>query len=158
MNDKAPKVVNVDEFRVAGLNVRTNNRDEMDPKTAKLPGLWTQFNAEKIASKIPHQLTSTPIFGVYSNYETDETGHYTVTAGIKVEKMELPQELTTITVVAGNYLVFENKGPIPQVVIATWQHIWSYFETNLYYTRHFKTDFEMYGEDGTFAVYIGIKA
>ncbi|MHA6575455.1 GyrI-like domain-containing protein [Pseudomonas yamanorum] len=76
-----PKTTRVSGFFVSGLAVRTMNCDELNQKTAKTPGLWVQFFSGGIADKTPDRLPDTPIFGVYSTYESDATGSYNVTAG-----------------------------------------------------------------------------
>ena len=155
-NNGEPKLVTVDGFNVAGLCVRTTNNDEFNPVTAKLPGLWQRFFSEDLINKIPNKISNSPILGVYSNYESDADGLYTLTAGVKTtcESSALP--LRSITVLPGNYLVFENKGIMPNIVIETWEDIWRYFESHRNVIRCYKTDFELYLNDEGIAIYIGI--
>ncbi|WP_133140299.1 GyrI-like domain-containing protein [Legionella genomosp. 1] len=134
-------------FIVKGFSVRTNNQDEMNPKSAKLPALWQRFFASELAN-------TTSIFGVYSDYESNEDGLYTVTAGVSQEANT--DNLNTVTVLSGSYLVFEAKGPMPATVINVWKSIWEFFAANHQFQRKFATDFELYLGAEQIAVHIGV--
>ena len=144
-----PRKVYIQPFYVSGLSVRTINREEFDPSTAKLPTLWQQFSTTGLVGA----LSDSPIYGVYSDYETDDTGHYTVTAGIDTS-MQTPPKFTIVKVEGGDYLVFEDQGPMPQTVIDTWKRVWRYFAKETTHRRSFTTDFELYRGADSIAVYI----
>lgn len=133
-----------DSFNVSGISIQTQNKDEFDEKTAKLPKLWQAFYSTNPA-------LNTPVFGVYSNYESDANGLYTVTVGVVSDT-----ELNAIKINAGNYLVFEGKGAMPLAVIEVWKRVWDYFTQDCAHKRCFMTDFEVYNGDEV-AIYIGIK-
>jgi predicted transcriptional regulator YdeE len=141
-------VKKVESFTVSGFSVRTQNKDEFNEKTAKLPSLWQQFYASVLA-------TNAKVYGVYSNYDSDANGFYTVTAG--VESSDASTELSTITMQGGNYLVFHGTGPMPAVVVETWKRVWEFFKTNTEYRRNFISDFEAYSGSDQIAIYIGLK-
>lgn len=143
-----PIVKRIESFTVSGFSVKTQNKDEFNEKTAKIPGLWQQFYTSELAA-------NTAIFGVYSHYDSDASSFYTVTAGVKSSHAQT--ELSAVTVQAGNYLVFEGKGSMPAVVIETWKKIWEFFETNTVYRRNFVSDFEAYDGLDHVAIYIGIE-
>ncbi|MCL9684759.1 GyrI-like domain-containing protein [Legionella maioricensis] len=151
-----PKLIEIDSFTVAGLSVRTINKDEFNPQTAKLPQLWNDFFSTGLAEKIPNRIPQTPVFGVYSNYALDAADFYTVTAGVRVSSEVTDLKLNTITIQTGHYLVFKDKGPMPQVIIKTWERIWTYFESNHQHQRCFGTDFEVYPGSDEIAIHIGI--
>lgn len=144
----SPIVKQVESFIVMGFSVRTQNKDEFNDKTAKLPRLWQQFYTSELAA-------NANIFGVYSDYDSDANGFYTVTAG--TESLDVQTELSSVTIQAGNYLVFECAGLMPAVVVETWKRIWEFFETNTEYRRHFISDFEVYNGPDQVAIYIGLK-
>ena len=144
----SPTVKQVESFIVTGFSVTTQNKDEFNDKTAKLPGLWQQFYTSELAA-------NANIFGVYSNYDSDANGFYTVTAG--VGSSDAQTELSTVTIQAGNYLVFQGTGPMPAVVVETWKRVWEFFETNTEYQRNFISDFEAYNGPDQVAIYIGLK-
>lgn len=103
-----PVLKHVDSFTVTGPTVRTNNSDEFNPETAKLPTLWQQFYSS-------NPTPNTTIFGVYSGYESDANGSYDVTAGTLNNNQGA--ELSVAKINSGNYLVFQGKGAMPQSVM-----------------------------------------
>ena len=149
MSSIPPTLKYVEGFTVMGLRTKTQNSDEFNEKTAKLPGLWQQFYASELA-------INANIFGVYSNYESNVDGLYTVTVGVKTDDEPNTPVFCTINVLPGEYLVFENQGVTPHVVVETWQNVWTYFKSQPKFTRRFKTDFEMYKNGEDIAIYIGI--
>ncbi len=151
-----PKLIETDGFTVCGLSVRTINRDEFNPQTAKLPQLWGDFFSAGLAEQIPNRIPQTPVFGVYSHYASDAADFYTVTAGVRVSSEVMDSKLNTITIQTGNYLVFTDKGAMPQVIIKTWERVWNYFASNHHHQRRFGTDFEAYPSSDEIAIYIGI--
>ena len=143
-----PIVKPVESFNVMGFSVRTQNSDEFNEKTAKLPSLWHRFYTSELAMNVT-------IFGVYSNYDSDANGHYMVTAGVKSSHPQ--SQLSSVTIQAGQYLVFEDTGPMPATVIETWKRVWAFFETNTEYKRNFISDFEAYNGPDHVAIYIGLE-
>lgn len=150
-----PKSVEVQPFAVSGISVRTLNSDEAQPSKAKLPGLWDQFYGQSLAEKIPNKLAKSAVYGVYSAYESDASGQFTVTAGVSVSKAS--PEFDSIAVNGGQYLVFEAKGPMPQVVVDTWAKVWSFFEASNDFERSFTTDFEMHRSSDEVAIHIAVE-
>ena len=140
-----------DAFHVAGLTVRTTNREESDPATARIGALWNRFFAEQTYAATPHRTADARIFSVYSAYESDADGAFDVTAGVAVTGGE-----GGIAVEAGDYLVFEGQGEMPQMVIATWQRIWQYFEAHPDVARRYRSDFEAYEGPDKVAIHIGV--
>jgi predicted transcriptional regulator YdeE len=149
-------LVHLDEFKVVGLNVRTINSAEFNPKTAKLPQLWGQFVSEGIADTVPNRLEKDSIFGVYSDYDSDATGFYSVTAGVMVNPEVSVPNLKIINVQAGDYLVFKGRGKMPQTVVDTWKKVWDYFAENTEYKRSYTTDFEQYQGMDCISIHIGV--
>lgn len=145
MQSIQPLLKHIEGFNVKGVSTRTQNSDEFDEKKAKVPKLWQQFYAADLAA-------NENIFGVYSDYESDANGLYTVTVGIASDEAS-----GFIKVPTGNYLVFQAKGPMPATVIKIWQDIWSYFLQENKYQRTFISDFEAYNGSDEVAIYIGVK-
>ena len=98
--------------------------------------------------------TNANIFGVYSNYDSDANGPYTVTVGVKSSHAQT--QLSSVTIQAGNYLVFQSTGPMPATVVETWQRVWAFFETNSEHRRNFISDFEAYSGSDQVTIYIGL--
>ncbi|WP_423064996.1 GyrI-like domain-containing protein [Enterobacter cloacae] len=61
-----------------------------------------------------------------------------------------------IVIETGEYLVFEARGSMPDAIIDTWSHIWSYFEQHSELCRSFLTDFKAYKSPEEAHIYIGI--
>lgn len=159
MSNNEPVLVQVNEFLVAGPSVRTINDDEFNPSKAKLPKLWDDFFSMDMKNHIPYDIPLSPTYGVYSNYASDASDFYTVTAGVNVNVQNgitTDSALNTVTIQSGNYLVFRDKGVIPEIVIRTWGRIWAYFTDSNAPQRSFATDFEMYLSADEIAIYIGI--
>lgn len=149
-----PRLVQVKPFSVAGISVRTSNRDEGDPDRAKLGIFWGRFFSEEIASKVPNSAPDAPIYGVYSAYESDVNGYYTTTAGVRLQPgTEVKGELTVVEIKGGDYLVFELEGPM----LAAWEKVWSYFEGSSEYVRAYTTDFEEYRGEEQVAIHIAVR-
>ena len=149
MSSIPPTLKYVEGFAVTGLSTKTQNTDEFNEKTAKLPSLWQQFYSSDLAA-------NTNIFEVYSNYESDANGLYTVTVGI-TNSDSTTAGFASVKISAGNYLVFQGAGPMPSTVVETWKQIWDYFDAKSEYQRSFTSDFEAYSGSDKVAIYIGIK-
>lgn len=59
MSSIPPTLKYVEGFTVMGLSTKTQNTDEFNEKTAKLPSLWQQFYSSNLAA-------NANIFEVYS--------------------------------------------------------------------------------------------
>ncbi|WP_248749759.1 GyrI-like domain-containing protein [Pseudomonas sp. MWU15-20650] len=142
-------------IRVSGLQVRTRNEDELQPSSAKIGPMWQRFFSEGLYQKIPGKQPESPVYGVYSGYESDARGLFDVTAG--VASAASARGFESLVIEPGRYLVFEAHGPMPEAIIATWQRVWAYFEQPGVESRAFVTDFEVYKADEEALIYIGIR-
>ena len=147
-----PIINYIDSFAVTGHRVRTQNKDEFNEVTAKLPKLWQQFYQQDL--DLENTDINAKVFGVYSDYESNESGFYNVTVGRSHNSGNT--ELHTVKIHSGNYLVFHGKGPMPQTVIEVWKSIWKYFSEDNPYQRSFVTDFEAYAHGDEVSIYIGV--
>ncbi|MFM9380381.1 GyrI-like domain-containing protein [Pseudomonas sp. UV AK001] len=145
----------VESFMVSGLRVRTTNAAEHKAETAKIGPMWGEFFGRNLAQVIPGKQTESPIYGVYSAYESDASGAFDVTAGVAV--VDPQSGFETIRIESGEYLVFQGQGALPDAVIATWGRIWKHFEANPQIQRRYATDFEAYLGPESVAIYIGIR-
>lgn len=152
-----------------GISVRTTNMDETRYETAKLGGLWQKF----YQTKLEHLNEEANIYGIYHNYERDDTGEFDVVAGWEVgnyqpegsqgeSESDLKDSLVTVTIPAGKYLVFSESGKMPDMVIDAWEKVWTYFsDPSCEYSRSYEVDFEHYVDNnleyGQVDLYIGIK-
>jgi predicted transcriptional regulator YdeE len=143
---------------VAGITVRTTNAAEFNPVTGKIAGLWGRFFSQGLFGSLPGKLADSPVYGVYSGYESDYLGAFDVTAGAAVSGPSDDPELTNLALQAGEYLVFSAAGPMPQTVLQTWGLVWQYFQTHPEVQRQYATDFEAYPGADSVSIHIGIKA
>lgn len=150
------KLKTVEPFTVAGLQVRTRNADEQQVDTAKIGPMWQQFFTEGLFDNVPARQSESFVYGVYSDYESDATGYFNVTAGVQVDATSAGYP--AVSVEGGDYLVFSAKGTMPDCVIQAWGLIWAYFADNPQTLRRFTTDFEVYNAPDSVAIYIGIQS
>jgi predicted transcriptional regulator YdeE len=122
--------------QVAGVAARTSNERERDPSTAVLPDLWARFAASPAPSSGPVR----PVYGVYTEYDSDVDGDYTALIGREGAPTRPAERMVTLP--AGSYLVFTSAGEMPAAVIAGWQEVWAYFERPDAPARAYTADFE----------------
>lgn len=132
------------EIKLVGVSTRTTNSEEASPN-GRLPQLWETYFKANIASQISNS-QSHMIYVLYTDYESDATGAYTVLIGHEVdEDGELSGEnLNRGVIPKSKYLVFSTmKGPVYEVVAQAWGEIWAYFQHSLE-VRAYTGDFELY--------------
>lgn len=146
--------VEVNSFKVTGFVVRTSNADEMNPTTAKIGALWESFY-QNASSQITNE---SKVYGLYTNYESDETGTYEVVACSNTLSTEALANTSEFQIASGKYLKFSGKGEMPQAVIELWGEVWQYFSSNsCNEVRAYTTDFEYYKSNDEIEIYISIK-
>lgn len=151
MNDQK-----IEAFNIIGFSVRTTNKEGQ--AGIDIPALWHKFMSAQAADHIPGKIDDT-LYCVYTDYEKDYTAPYTVILGCRVQAVtQLPEDMTSVTIKAGNYVEFTAKGKIMEgMVYHTWLDIWA---SGL--ERAYQTDFEVYGqkaqdpENAEVPVYIGV--
>ncbi len=148
------KVAMLTPKKIAGISIRTSNAVEIESDKSKLPTLWDNFYTEILNKKID----GFPVYGLYTDYESDLNGKYTVLAGVEIKPdTTVPDDLATSEVIGGKYLVFEAQGKMPEIVFETWLKIWDYFSAeDTEHTRAYTSDFELYKSDSQIAIYISI--
>ena len=143
--------VDVEARTITGLKVRTKNSDEMNADRQKIAPLWARFYEEVL----PGLESEASIYSVYHNYESDAHGFYDVTVGADLLKQT--EEMQTVTLEEGRYLMFPVKGELPQAIVDTWKHVWAYFEDpSVDERRAYETDFELYKNEREVEIYIGV--
>ena len=145
------KKVEIESTIVKGLQVRTKNADEMNPETQKIVPLWGRVFNEML----PTLDEGATVYGVYHNYESDADGEYDVLVG--ADAINATDEMKSVELHAGKYLMFQVKGELPQAIIDTWIQAWAYFEDpSIDEKRAYKTDFELYKSADEVEIYIGV--
>ena len=140
---------------VTGLTMRTSNARERDPETAALPGLWQRFMSQR---RDAHSGPPVAVFSVYTDYESDVNGAYTVVLGRDTGSPASGAH--TVRVPAGRYAVFASTGEMPAAVISSWQQVWAYFARPGAPARAYTTDFEQYdpAEPSTVRIHVAVQA
>lgn len=139
---KTVKNQTIQKFHIIGISVRTINENGQSAKD--IEALWGKFWGEGISKQIPNKI-SDDIYAVYTDYETDFTGHYTTIIGLPVSSLEnIPKGFVGITIETGVYKKFVSKGKMPEAVFNTWLEIWRNEELNL--KRAYKADFTIHGQ------------
>jgi len=147
------KVVKVEEKKIQGISVRTTNLEEDSPDTAKIGALFARFDKNVSVN----YKAGCRVHGVYHDYDSDENSGFEVLVGSD-QAFSATEKLETVTIEAGNYLLFEGKGEMPQAVVDVWLKVWKYFGgKNVKYQRVFTTDFEIYKNPNEVDVYISIR-
>jgi len=143
--------LNVSSKTIKGLKARTKNSDEMNISTQKIAPLWKRFYTE-ILPKLEENAT---VYSVYHNYEYDASGEYDVLIG--TDKLEVTDEMSSVILEEGRYLMFPVRGELPQAITQTWKEIWHYFDDeSVDERRNFVTDFELYKSQDEVEIYIGV--
>ncbi len=135
------KKVNINEFYVLGISVKTTNKNGQSAKD--IGELWQRFMAGKIIDKIPNKLDDN-IYCLYTDYQGDYTEPYTVILGYKVNSNASAVEGMTLKKVNGGmFTQFVAKGNLTEgAVYNEWAKIW-----NISADRVYDTDFEVYGKN-----------
>ncbi len=145
------KKVEVQSKTIKGLQVRTKNADEMNPKTQQIAPLWGRFYNEVL----PTLDEGATVYGVYHNYESDVQGAFDVLVG--ADALTVTEEMREVELQEGKYLMFPVKGELPQAIIDTWMQVWAYFEDpSIDERRAYETDFELYKSADVVEIYIGV--
>jgi len=145
------KVSKVEKLMISGISTITNNQNELDENSAKIPQLWDDYFTKDIYTKTFNKSNKGLIYGVYSDYVADEMGDYKITIGVEVTKPK-----NAIVINNQRYLVFSKKGELPEVVTDAWQEVWEYFDGEPEYERAYKVDFEKYVSEDEIEIYISI--
>ena len=153
-----PKLITRTAITAVGIAVRTNNTLEMDPSQAQIPGLWGRFFGEEISQRIPNKKDHVLPLGIYTDYESDHLGPYSLIAGVETTDLNaIPDGMRGLTIPGSSYLVFTAVGPMPQALIDTWIYIWNYFSKDSRYTRTYTADFEQYESNEKVEIHMAVK-
>jgi predicted transcriptional regulator YdeE len=146
-----PERVRRDEARVVGIRAHTSSLREADPATAAVPALWRRFEADRLGDHIPGRAGARTTCAVYSDYQDAGDGdrRFSCLVGAEVaEAGDPPAGLDTVTVPAGDYLVFAARGPMPAALATTWERIAEFFE-HAPVSRAFTADLEVHYAAGS---------
>jgi predicted transcriptional regulator YdeE len=159
-----PKILEVKEFSIIGIQARTNNAKEMTD-SGVIPKQWDKFFAEGVLARIPNKVNPT-VYALYTDYAGDRKGDYSFFIGAEVsDTAAIPAGMVAKKVFAGKYAVVTSaRGPVQNVVPQAWQQVWSLEDkSQLGGARAYQTDFEVYDQrsrgpqDSQIDIFVGIK-
>jgi predicted transcriptional regulator YdeE len=158
-----PQVVEEAGFSVIGIAERTTNAKEMSGEGV-IGKQWGRFMQQNLAAQISNKADSS-IIAVITDYASDKDGEYTHVIGARVTSTaDVPAGMVVKKVPAGKYAIFTSeRGPVAQVVVATWRRIWAQPKSAPGGDRAYKSDYEVYDERAMDAqnaqmdVHVGIK-
>jgi len=152
-------------IKLVGITTRTSNALELSPETSKIGTTMQKFFASGMQAQIIERKNPGTVFAIYTNYESDETGHYTYFLGEEVNDFKnIQQGFETLAIPAQTYVKFtSDPGKMPTVCINMWQNIWKMKAADLGGVRVYIADFEVYDqrsqnpEAAVLDIYIGIQ-
>ena len=134
-------------FTLAGIAQRASSgrRDQIG-------AFWRRFFAEKITQALP-QRNNDAIYSLYTEYDSDHTGEYTLLLGYEIPAdAEVGEGLTKTTIPASSYAVIDARGPQPDTLIDAWQAVWS---SSL--ARNYSCDFDIHWGPEAVEIYVSIE-
>lgn len=139
------QIIHLKEFRVIGITVRTTNEKSDNKDMDDIQNLWIRFRDEDIRNKIPHK-ESQEIVSLYTVYEKDSHGPYSVVLGYRVTSIDdVPEGMVAKTAPASKYAVFHVKGEnLAKEILQAWQKIWF-----MDMPRSYTGDFDVYMVENT---------
>lgn len=158
-----PFLVQYPGFVACGVSARTNNANEIDVQTALIRRLWQQFYRDGVAIDLKANAENGRIVAVYTHYDNGSRGDYTMLAGAQLRRSSAPVPgYDTLTVSAGEYIVFKAPGFGGELVAALWIRIMNFFSRAEHelagrYERAYTADFEVYGDPSHVAIYVAVK-
>ncbi len=109
-----------------------------------IPPFWESFLSDRIVDRIPNK-KSDAIMAVYTDYESDYKGAYTLIIGLPVLCLtEIPDGMVGITIPEGKFSHIEVKGDVKTAIPEAWQSIWD--DEKLEEQRAYTFDYEVYDE------------
>ena len=154
-----PKILEVKELSIIGIQARTNNTKEMTDGGV-IPKQWDKFFAEGVLARIPNKVNPT-VYALYTDYAGDRKGDYSFFIGAEVSyTAAIPAGMVAKKVFAGKYAVVTSarvrRRPVVEVRLDR-------FRRQLGGARAYQTDFEVYDQrsrgpqDSQIDIFVGIK-
>lgn len=144
-------------FQVAGLTVRTTNKDNRAAQD--IGGLWQQFFKTDLRQQLGTARQGETIYVLYTNYESDYKGFYDVVVGYEVNALNSSLEgVQLYTIPQGHYRELDASGKTIETIPAAWNEIWQQD-----WPRTYEVDYEQYQFDdqkpmhADAKIYIGVK-
>jgi predicted transcriptional regulator YdeE len=116
-----PEEISLPARRFAGLTTRVVPNDPY-----VISALWDRFRADTTVPRIPGRVNNGAMVAVYTEYESDYSGPYTMLIGYEVTaEAELPAGVRVIEVPPQKYAVILAQGKPRDAVKDAWQWVWA---------------------------------
>lgn len=130
----------MNDFKIIGISTETTNENGQSLRDVE--ELWGKFWGENISDKIPNK-ESDEIYAVYTDYENDYTGKYTLIIGFPVTTLNnIPDGFVGKEISVGKNQKYISKGKMPEAILKTWTEIWQ--DTQL--KRAYRADVTVHGQ------------
>ncbi|WP_217582248.1 GyrI-like domain-containing protein, partial [Lysinibacillus sp. GbtcB16] len=83
------------------ISTETSSANERTAQ-ANIPQIWHIFYEQNIVDQLS-KLDNQSVYGVYSDYETDVNGNYSITLGVEASLYTAPSDLVIKTIPAAKY-------------------------------------------------------
>ncbi|MBI5346477.1 MAG: GyrI-like domain-containing protein [Chlamydiae bacterium] len=143
MQTYEPKIQNLNEVKIIGIDFKTSFADGKDAK--EIPSFWKKFFDDKIMDKISATSTLLNIVAVYYGYQPDGSYHMLIGA-IVDDNAKAPFDLQSLNIPAEQYATIIAKGPFAEAIVQGWKFMCS---KDLKYDRKYSYDLEIYDEKST---------
>jgi len=115
-----PEEIELSARRFAGLTTRVSPGEPF-----AISQLWERFRTDETVARITGRV-SNGVVSVYTEYESDYTGAYTLLIGYEVgPDAVVPGGIRVIESPAQKYAVILAQGPQPETVQRAWQWVWA---------------------------------
>lgn len=94
-------------------------------------------------------------YSVYTGYDTDENGEYTVVLGRLADGGTDGIDLQQVEIPSGPYLVFRAASPAPNDIQTAWRGVYKYFSEHTDRPRAYRADFDKHSDAGV-ELHIGV--
>ncbi len=130
----------MNDFKIIGISTETTNENGQAIKDVE--ETWDKFWGENISDIIPNKERD-EIYAVYTDYENDFRGKYTLIIGFPVTTLDnVPDGLVGREISVGKNEKFVSKGKMPEAILKTWMEIWQ--DTEL--KRAYRADVTVHGQ------------
>jgi predicted transcriptional regulator YdeE len=145
-------------LKIVGISTRTRN--EIGKPNIEIMNLWAKFMTKNISEQIKNK-ASHNIYSIYTDYESNFMGEYTVVLGFAVEDLkDVPPGLVSREFQEAQFKVIPAHGAMPDAVIQAWIDIWN---KDSALNRAYSYDFELYtensqkGDQSVVDIYLSVK-
>lgn len=145
-------------LKIVGLSARARNK--IGEPNIEIMNLWAKFMTKNISEQIKNKVSHN-IYSIYTDYESNFMGEYTVLLGFTVEDLnDVPPDLVGREFPEAQFKVIPAQGAMPDAVIQTWIDIWNKDST---LNRAYSYDFELYtensqkGDQSIVDIYLSVK-